>query len=141
MSGTHENKKRNHEQHLHYNWPGSRVRQSGKCAVQAQQPSPGEAFQRYDENGDGKVTRKEAAGAPWFDRMLTRLDRNGDGALQREEVNRSPRAENADNGSRKTPTDPSHQQHLDIRYRKIDGIDPKLLSLDLYVPEAQKTYP
>ena len=32
------------------------------------------------------------------------------------------------------PVEPPHKKHLDIRYAEIEGVDPNLLSLDLYVP-------
>jgi hypothetical protein len=35
-----------------------------------------ERFDRVDRNRDGKVSREEAASAPWFDQLLRRFDRN-----------------------------------------------------------------
>jgi peroxiredoxin/mono/diheme cytochrome c family protein len=43
------------------------------------------AFERFDKNADGMVTREEAGNAPWFDR----LDANKDGSLSIEEVRRA----------------------------------------------------
>ncbi|MCL4201623.1 MAG: EF-hand domain-containing protein, partial [Pirellulaceae bacterium] len=42
------------------------------------------ALKAADANGDGKITKEEAGGAPWFDR----LDQNQDGAIDASELER-----------------------------------------------------
>jgi acetyl esterase/lipase len=102
------------------------------CASAFGQPgSRAERFDQIDRNGDGKVTPDELPRP----RLFQRLDRNGDGVIQRDEILRD------DQGDLQSPEEPSHTPHLNLRYAAIDGIDPDLLSLDLYVPkplESQK---
>jgi predicted AlkP superfamily pyrophosphatase or phosphodiesterase len=50
-----------------------------------QQGGSGDRFAQFDRDRDGKVTRQEAANAPWFDR----LDTNHDGIITRDELGRS----------------------------------------------------
>jgi acetyl esterase/lipase len=37
------------------------------------------------------------------------------------------------------PDEPPHKKHLNLRYDEIAGVDPYLLSLDLYVPDDKQT--
>jgi len=56
-----------------------------------------------DKNGDGKITREEAAGAKWFDTV----DRNGDGIIDAEElafVKKMSAAHNAGKNPRVAPS-------------------------------------
>jgi acetyl esterase/lipase len=96
-----------------------------------------ERFDRIDRNRDGKVTREEAASAPWFDQLLRRFDRNGNGVLERNEIaGTGLRRRTGGTGDLQMPKDPAHTKHLNIRYAEIEGVDPNLLSLDLYVPKT-----
>jgi hypothetical protein len=45
-----------------------------------------ELFQQWDLDGDGKITKEEAAKAPWLDQRFDRLDRNKNGILSLEEL-------------------------------------------------------
>ena len=92
---------------------------------QTRQDSLASRFDQVDRDGDGKVTAEELPRPILF----RRLDRNGDGVIERDEVEavRGPatqRPSGAKAGKLAT--------HLDIPYAKIDGIDPNLLSLDIY---------
>ncbi len=110
-------------------------------AALAQSPSNAERFDRIDRNRDGKVTPQELPQAALF----KRLDRNGDGVIERSEVGGTttpttpnrPRSEGT--GDLVMPEEPPHKKHLDLRYDEIAGVDPNLLSLDLYVPDDQQT--
>ena len=42
-------------------------------------------------------------------------------------------------GDLQMPEDPAHTKRLNIRYAEIEGVDPNLLSLDLYVPKTDST--
>ena len=99
-----------------------------------------ERFDQFDRNRDGKVTREETAGASWFDRMLRGLDRNRNGVLERNEVaGRGLPRRSDQTGDWQMPAMPEHAAHRDIRYAEIEGVDPNLLSLDLYVPKNVDT--
>ncbi len=99
-----------------------------------------ERFDRIDRNRDGKVTREEAASAPWFDQLLRRFDRNRNGVLERNEIaGTGLRRSTSGTGDLKMPEEPAHTKHLNIRYAEIEGVDPNLLSLDLYVPKTDST--
>ena len=93
--------------------------------------TPEERFARADRNGDGKLTKDELPNEALF----RRLDRNGDGVIEKSEVAGLRR--NLGTDGLKLPEEPAHKRHADIAYAKIKGVDPKLLSLDLYVPEAK----
>jgi acetyl esterase/lipase len=96
-----------------------------------------ERFDRIDRNRDGEVTREEAASVPWFDQLLRQFDRNSNGTLERNEIaGTGLRRRTGGTGDLQMPEDPAHTKHLDIRYAEIEGVDPNLLSLDLYVPKA-----
>ena len=96
-----------------------------------------ERFDRIDRNQDGKVTREETAGAPWFDRLLRRFDRNRNGELEwNEVVGMGLWRRTSGTGDLRMPEEPAHTKHLNIRFAEIDGVDPNLLSLDLYVPKT-----
>lgn len=93
--------------------------------AQTLQDSLASRFGQVDRDGDGKVTAEELPRPILF----RRLDRNGDGVIERDEVEavRGPatrRPSDAKAGKLAT--------HLDIPYAKIEGIDPNLLSLDIY---------
>jgi hypothetical protein len=96
-----------------------------------------ERFDRIDRNRDGKVTREETASAPWFDQLLRRFDRNRNGTLERNEIAGTglPRRSRG-TGDLQMPEESAHTKHLNIRYAEIEGVDPNLLSLDLYVPKS-----
>ncbi|MEM8953838.1 MAG: alpha/beta fold hydrolase, partial [Verrucomicrobiota bacterium] len=107
--------------------------------LNAQNANPAQRFQQFDRNNDGKVTRAEAGDPPWFDRF----DRNGDDAIEQSELpggnTANPDRRSAGTGDLKAPPEPAHTEHLNIAYDEIDGVDPNLLSLDLYVPDDDST--
>ena len=57
--------------------------------------------------------------------------------LQRKEVQQVGQPLNAERDGLKSPKEPKYDKHLNLRYAKIDGVEPNLLSLDLYVPNDQ----
>ncbi len=73
------------------------------------------------------------------DRLLRRMDRNRNGVLERNEIAGTGLQGKTDDS--KICEEPAHTEHLDIRYAEIEGVDPNLLSLDLYVPNDAKTLP
>jgi len=102
----------------------------------AQTPSLSDRFDRLDRNRDGKITAEELPRAELFQR----LDRNGDGVIERGEIPSKPtprRPRSAGTGELEMPVEPAHTPHLNLRYAEIDGVDPNLLSLDLYVPKSE----
>ena len=107
----------------------------------AQTPSLSERFDRQDRNRDGKITAEELPRPDLFQR----LDRNGDGIIERSEIETAPSSRNrlrsAGSGDLEVPDEPPHTPHLNLRYAEIEGVDPNLLSLDLYVPKDAKGAP
>lgn len=100
-----------------------------------------ERFDALDINRDGKLMPAEARNARWFDQFLERLDRNEDGILQREELRPiearfGSTSAKADESHLSRPDEPSYRAIENIRYDRIEGVDPNLLSFDLYVPTA-----
>ena len=94
-------------------------------------------FDQIDRNNDGRVTSRELPRTGLFER----LDRNGDGVIERSELpggaGRPTRPRTAGTGDLEMPPEPPHTAHRDLRYDEIEGVDPNLLSLDLYVPEGE----
>jgi acetyl esterase/lipase len=93
--------------------------------------STAERFAKLDKNGDGKVSRQEAAGTA-LERRFDAIDRNKDGFLTPEEAPRGRRAAEAtaavDAAGIVTTTD--------IRYAAVPpGVDPSDLSLDIHAPK------
>jgi hypothetical protein len=64
------------------------------AAQQSSRPAAGgvlpERFNQWDPNGDGKISREEAAKFPWLNERFDRLDRNKDGILTRDELGLRP---------------------------------------------------
>lgn len=92
-------------------------------------------FDQVDRNGDGEVTPRELTRPEHF----RRLDQNGDGVIERTEVvdaRLAPQRRSAGTGNLQMPEELPHAKHVDFRYDDIEGVDPNLLSLDLYVPKA-----
>ncbi|NQT13104.1 MAG: carboxylesterase family protein [Planctomycetes bacterium] len=103
------------------------------CA-QAERGSLMSRFDEVDRNGDGKVTAQELPRPALF----RRLDRNGDGVIERDEVGSLRGA----GGATRAPDWSNLERHLDIPYAQIEGIDPKLLSLDVYTAkDAERRRP
>lgn len=107
------------------------------AAAVAQSSSLAERFDRVDRNRDGKVTPQELPQPQLFQRF----DRNGDGVIERGEIGGAAtpnRRRSAGTGDLVMPEEPPHAVHRDIRYAEIAGVDPNLLSLDLYVPDDKR---
>lgn len=112
------------------------------ASAPAQSQSVLDRFDRIDRNRDGKVTPDELPQRQLFQR----LDRNGDGVIDRSEAQaadnrsagrgRTPTAPAGERPELKMPEEPRYTKHLNLRYAEIPGVDPNLLSLDLYVPEG-----
>lgn len=98
-------------------------------------------FDRLDRNDDGVVTREELPRQNMFDR----LDIDGDGTITRAEVREVAAERMRDMRDREFQApeiDGSFEVTRDIAYRTIEGVDPKLLSLDIYEPvRADETEP
>ena len=103
----------------------------------AQTVTLAERFDRIDRNRDGKVTADELPRPEFF----KRLDRNGDGVIERNELSgrggRPAGRRSAGTGNLVMPKEPAHTPYLDLRYHEVEGVDPNLLSLDLYVPKGE----
>ena len=107
-------------------------------ALHGQRGNIQERFAEFDKNGDGRVTRDELR----MRRLFDRLDRNGDGAITRDELPQETDSAsgNASSGAVKlqVPPLPKYNKHADIVYREVEGVDPNLLSLDVYAPVAKE---
>ncbi|AKJ63738.1 carboxylesterase family protein [Kiritimatiella glycovorans] len=110
------------------------------AGADAQTSTPQDRFDRIDRNGDGRVTPRELP----REALFKRLDHNGDGVIEKAELpggntRRRNRAATAKENAPAMPEEPAHTAHRDIPYAKIEGVDPGLLSLDLYVPKGKVT--
>lgn len=107
---------------------------SAQTAQRASGGSLAERFARIDRNHDGKVTPQELPQPQLFQR----LDLNGDSVVERSEILGAAapnRPRSAGTGDLVMPAEPPHKKHPNLRYVEIAGVDPNLLSLDLYVPD------
>ncbi len=94
-----------------------------------------ERFDRMDRDSDGKVTAQELPRPELF----ARLDRNRDGVIERSEIRGAdnPQRSRGPSPGLTMPGEPPHTPHLNISYAEVDGVDPNLLSLDLYAPKPK----
>jgi acetyl esterase/lipase len=103
-------------------------------SLSAQEPEKSR-FDRWDKNGDGKLTRDELPAAPR--KNFDRIDRNGDGHISREEDaavgNRNQQAaENQKSGQARLPEGVKKLADLDYA-----GNDNPRQKLDLYLPAVR----
>ena len=104
-----------------------------------------ERFDLLDANQDGVLTMEEV-GRP---RLFRRLDADGDNVVTRAEAaasfeRRSRRSQRAPAISEQEATAPKSadagiMEDLNIPYSSLPGVDPNLLSLDIYRPVASPT--
>ncbi|MEM9703761.1 MAG: hypothetical protein AAF907_15080 [Planctomycetota bacterium] len=98
-----------------------------------------ERFDALDVNRDGEVTAAETLNAGWYGRLLDRFDQNGDGVLQRREISAADARfgrKSADESHLSQPPQPAFQAVRDVAYDRIDGVEEKLLSYNVYFPEG-----
>jgi len=98
-------------------------------------------FQELDRNGDDRLTADEVGRGDW----LKQADANRDGAVTLDEGRafigrRAARRQTAQQAPQSPPM-PDMQKHLDIPYANADGVDPNLLSLDIYAPPGAEGAP
>jgi arylformamidase len=100
-----------------------------------------ERFGQLDANGDGLLTIEEV-GRP---RLFRRLDANGDNVVTRAEAaaalesrSRRSRQEAASSEREAAPHkgEVGIAEDLNIPYSSLPGVDPNLLSLDIYKPQS-----
>ena len=104
-----------------------------------------QVFSQADKNGDGVITLDEAERPQVFRKM----DKNGDGRVTAAEAGAAmqahrggPPVEPPPGDTSKAPASPyqkhlkasPYQKHLNLPYAEKPGVDPNLLSLDIYTP-------
>jgi arabinogalactan endo-1,4-beta-galactosidase len=87
-------------------------------------------FAQLDRDGDGRLSHAEF---PWR-RLFGRLDANADGVLTLDEVRALDRSAQGE-------AEPAMKSYLDVRYASVEGVEPKLLSLDVYAPSKGAHHP
>ena len=107
----------------------------GAFPAVAQEPQPSR-FDQADRNDDGRITPDEANNQ----RMFNRADANKDGTVTRAEFNAALSRLARENPQQVTAAK-NVRQHLNIPYTKIEGVNPNLLSLDIYQPKAKCIQP
>lgn len=91
-----------------------------------------DAFDRMDTNSDGRLSRQELP-RPW---LFSQADADADGFVSRVEAGDLLRRWSS-RGETGTPM----RRSLDVLYANVPGVDPNLLSLDLYMPVSIGKYP
>jgi arylformamidase len=115
----------------------------GTVSQQRSSSPSSELFDQRDANGDGVLTIEEV-GRP---RLFRRLDSDGDSVVTRTEAaaflesragsHRGARASRQESAGQEVGGDII--QDLNIPYASLPGVDPKLLSLDIYRPKASSS--
>jgi len=128
-----------------------------------------ERFRKLDRNGDGVLTREEVKRPDLFERLDQNADgsvtleearsyaRNRRQSSRNNKVSRSEPSGNFQNPglviastSSSLPIDDTPDAHntslgmnqtLNVRYADIPGVDPNLVSLDIYAPKTGKQHP
>ena len=112
----------------------------------AQSPATdGERFQRFDRNGDGKITADELD----MPVVFKAADKNGDGFVTPDEfvgyLQQRQGERRGKTARRRAPVPATAAEDLrvkrDIRYRETSGVEPNLQSLDIYAPKDAKNLP
>jgi arylformamidase len=112
----------------------------GSASQESRSDTLKERFDLLDANADGVLTMEEV-GRP---RLFRRLDSDEDGRVTRAEAatlfesRRGQRRAAAFSGQEPAPqeVDADITQDLNIPYASLPGVDPKLLSLDIYRPKS-----
>jgi Ca2+-binding EF-hand superfamily protein len=78
--------------------PSTQPAQESQQPQQQQPQQQGATFESLDKDGDGKISKAEAASNANVSQQFSRYDKNGDGFIEKEEVSSSNKA-----------TDPSKQ--------------------------------
>ncbi|MBL7132750.1 MAG: alpha/beta hydrolase fold domain-containing protein [Phycisphaerae bacterium] len=119
------------------------------AAVPPAEPAAGERmsvaerFKSLDRNGDGRLDKDELARPDLFEQM----DRDGDGAVTADEARAfvARRARAAAGGMKvaegERPPMPEVVRKLNIPYARMEGVEPNLLSLDVYSPSGAGKHP
>jgi acetyl esterase/lipase len=107
--------------------------------IAAQEPAKfDDRLKRFDKNNDGKLSKDEVPEA--LKALFERLDANKDGFVTPEEAarrNNTPTASDKQ-PELKMPPVAATTVHRDVRYAKVDGVDAKFHSLDIYAPKDGK---
>lgn len=110
-------------------------------------PTVEDRFRRLDKNKDGELTPDEVERP----RVFKALDADGDGVVTLDEARRAMKRWQARRALRGAPRrrgrgrgrGPKVAMRVtrDVRYAEIEGVDPRLLSLDVYAPPDGEKHP
>ena len=100
-----------------------------------------ERFRKLDTNSDGKLSRQEMKNPKAFEK----LDTDHDGFVTPEEIKsffrqKMKERQNAKHVDYSTFPNPVMNKNLNIQYLNREGVDPNLLSLDIYSPKTGKNH-
>lgn len=121
--------------------------QNGDNVLSTDELKRPELFRRLDQNNDGLITLEEARSHRNNRRQLAYNSTNAATDISADATNWAPsnvtdaRTYSKNNARGLSASDSAFTQYPNIRYAEISGVDPNLLSLDVYAPKTGQNHP